>query len=71
MNKNLSPLDRRLRVSIALLLVMLMLVVALDGALAAVLGFVVLVLLLTSIVGTCPLYRLFGLSTRRTTRGMG
>lgn len=67
MIKNLSPLDRRVRVSIALLVVILMLVASIEGTVAAVLGFVALVLLLTGITGWCPAYRVFGFSTRGTT----
>ena len=36
-----------------------------SGTLAIVLGAVAVIFLLTSLVGMCPLYRLFGINTRQ------
>ena len=61
---NMGKIDRGLRIVIALLLVYLTLV---TGALSGVLFWVALVIAviftLTSVVGSCPLYRIIGLKT--------
>lgn len=60
MTRNLGPIDRALRVLIGLAL--LSLLVLLEGNMRW-LGLVGLVPLLSAIVGICPAYSLFGIST--------
>ena len=64
MTLNMGRADRTLRLAAAAVLVLLVLFVT-DGALDWVLGAVAAVLAATSLVGTCPAYLPFGLSTRR------
>lgn len=63
MKKNMSTLDRIVRVIVAAVLAVLIAAGALTGTWAVVLGIVAVVFLLTSIVGFCPLYALLGWST--------
>jgi O-antigen/teichoic acid export membrane protein len=65
MKKNMGTLDRILWVSIAVLIVMLYFTNVISGTWAIILGILAAVLLLTSLVGTCPLYMLFNFSTRK------
>ena len=64
MIKNMGPADRTVRLVLAAVLVALVLF-AVDGALAWVLGLLAVVLVATSLVGTCPAYLPLGLSTCR------
>ena len=65
MKKNMSNLDRIIRVSLAVLVAVLYFAGILSGTWAVILGIVALVFLLTSLVGTCPLYMPFKFSTRK------
>jgi hypothetical protein len=65
MTLNMGRTDRSVRLAAALVLVVLILFVT-EGVLSWVLGAVALILAATSLVGTCPAYLPFGLSTRRT-----
>ena len=67
MRKNMGSLDRILRTLAAVLVGVLYLTGTLGGTTAAILGVVALAFVLTSFMGTCPLYAPFGLSTRKTT----
>lgn len=64
MIKNMGSLDRILRLTIVLAIGFAFALGKISGALALVLGVVGLAFLLTSLVGTCPIYLPFGLSTR-------
>ncbi len=64
MTKNMGNLDRALRLIVVLAIGIAYLMGALSGILAIVLGIVAAAFLLTSLVGTCPAYLPFGLSTR-------
>ena len=66
MTLNMGRTDRTVRLGVAVVLVLLVLFVT-DGALDWVLGAVALVLAVTSLVGTCPAYLPFGVSTRKPT----
>ena len=65
MIKNMSNLDRIVRLGIAILIGILILAGWLGTALAIILGIVGLVLLVTALVGTCPIYMLFKFSTNK------
>ena len=64
MKINMGRTDRTLRLAAAAVLTALVLFVT-DGALDWVLGLVAVVLIGTSVVGTCPAYLPFGIDTRR------
>lgn len=64
MTKNMGNLDRAFRFLVVLAISIAYLTGALSGTLAIVLGVVAAAFLLTSIIGTCPAYLPFGLSTR-------
>jgi O-antigen/teichoic acid export membrane protein len=63
MTRNESNLDRALRVIVGAVLLVAWIAGWLTGAWAVVLGIVGLILVLTGVVGFCPAYRLFGIST--------
>lgn len=67
MKKNMGTVDRIVRVIIAVLIVVLYLSGQLSGTVAAILGILAVVFLLTSFIGWCPLYVPFGISTRKET----
>jgi Protein of unknown function (DUF2892) len=64
MIKNMGGPDRVVRLAIVLAIGVAFALGKLSGALALVLGVVALAFLLTSLVGTCPIYLPFGLSSR-------
>ena len=68
MTQNMGSLDRILRTLAALVVGVLYATGTLGGTTALVLGVVAVAFLLTSFVGTCPLYFPIGLSTRREQR---
>lgn len=65
MKKNMGNLDRILRVAIAVLIAVLYFTDVITGTLAIILLVLSGVFLLTSFVGVCPLYKPFGISTRK------
>lgn len=65
MKKNMSTLDRIIRIALVVLVAVLYFTNVISGTWAIILGIVALVLVLTSIVGVCPLYMPFGISTRK------
>ena len=67
MIKNMGTVDRVLRVALAILVAVLYFTGVISGTVALILGVLAVVFLLTSFVGTCPLYLPFGLSTRHDT----
>jgi hypothetical protein len=64
MIKNMGNLDRIIRLTIVLAIGVAFALGKISGVLALLLGVVGLAFLLTSLVGTCPIYMPFGLSTR-------
>ncbi len=64
MTKNMGNLDRAFRLIVVWAIGIAYLMGALSGTLAIVLGVVAAAFLLTSLVGTCPAYLPFRLSTR-------
>ncbi len=63
MKKNMSNLDRILRIIIAAAVAVLYFMGVLSTTWAIVLGIIAVIFLLTGLIGFCPLYKLFGLST--------
>lgn len=62
--KNMGKLDRAIRLVAVAAVVAAYGLGLIGGTLALILGLVAVVLLLTSLIGTCPAYLPFGLSTR-------
>jgi len=65
MKANMAILDRILRVVLVALVAVLYFTHVLSPVAAIVLGILSVVFLATAVVGTCPLYMLLGLSTKR------
>jgi hypothetical protein len=63
MTKNMGTVDRIIRFVFAVAVVVLYFTGVISGILAIILGILAAVFLLTSIVGFCPLYAPFKLST--------
>ncbi len=62
---NMGTIDRAARVALAIVVGVLYANGTISGTMAAVLGVLAVVFVLTSVVSFCPLYLPFGLSTRR------
>ena len=64
LKKNMGSFDRTLRIAVAAGILLLIFLDVVTGTLAIVLGVLAVIFVLTSLVGSCPLYLPFGLSTR-------
>jgi len=64
MTKNIGSLDRTLRLLVVVAIGTAYWLGHLSGTLAIMLGVVAAVFSLTSLIGTCPAYLPFGISTR-------
>jgi hypothetical protein len=65
MKLNMGSWDRILRLLITLVIVILLVFGVLKGALAIILGIIAIIFFVTSALGFCPLYVIFGISTKR------
>ncbi len=65
MKKNVSNMDRIIRVIIAIIFASLYFTGKVSGTFGIILLVVGIVFLLTSIISFCPLYAMFGLSTKK------
>jgi len=65
LTRNVAAWDRALRALLLPLVIIGWLAGALDPKWAVVLGVLAAMLLVTSLTGTCSIYGLFGMSTRR------
>ena len=65
MKKNMSDLDRALRILAAIAIIVLYYTNVISGTLAIILLVVAAIFILTSFVSFCPLYYLFRFSTRK------
>lgn len=65
MKTNMGIIDRVVRILISVLFVILFFTNIITGTLAIVLLVIAGVFLLTGLVGFCPLYTLFGISTKK------
>ena len=68
MKLNESPADRIVRIVLGVILAALAITGVATGALAVVAWVVAAILLVTGIVGFCPLYAIFRVSTKATQR---
>jgi hypothetical protein len=69
MTLNMGGTDRGIRIVIALVVAVLYFTGKISGTVAIVLGIIAIAFLLTSLVGWCPSYVPFGLSTRKPPTG--
>jgi len=65
MKKNMGAIDKTIRILIAAALVIMYFTGVITGTIGIVLIIFSVIFVLTSLVGTCPLYLPFGLSTLR------
>jgi hypothetical protein len=65
MKSNLGTTDRVLRVLVAVVIAVLYGTGVISGTLAIVLSILAVVFVLTSAINFCPLYTVFGISTRK------
>jgi hypothetical protein len=65
MIKNMGSADRIIRILLAVVIAVLYFTKQITGTLGIVLGIVAIIFLLTSLVGFCPLYVPFKLSTKK------
>jgi hypothetical protein len=65
MKKNMGSIDRIIRLAAVVVIAVLYFTGVLSPTWAIILGIVALIFLITSLVGVCPLYMPFGISTRK------
>ncbi|HZV13183.1 MAG TPA: DUF2892 domain-containing protein [Candidatus Kapabacteria bacterium] len=65
MKKNMSAVDRTIRVIIAVVIGILYLMDALSGVIGVILGIVAIIFLITGIIGICPCYSVCHISTKK------
>ena len=65
MKNNMGMVDRVIRILIVVVIAILYFTNVISGTLALILGILAVVFLLTSLLGFCPLYLPFGISTRK------
>jgi hypothetical protein len=63
MKKNMGTIDRVIRVVLAIVVVILYMNGSITGVAAIILGILAVVFVLTSLIGFCPLYVPFKIST--------
>ena len=64
MKQNMGLIDKIIRVVLAVVVAVLFFTGQITGLAAIILGIVAVIFVLTSIVGVCPLYLPFGISTK-------
>lgn len=65
MKQNMGTIDRLLRISVAVIIAGLYFTGQISGIVAMILGIIAVAFLLTGLIGWCPAYLPFGLSTRK------
>jgi hypothetical protein len=65
MKKNMGSADKTIRVFIAAIVALLYFTGVITGTLAIILMILALVFIVTSLIGFCPLYPLFGINTNK------
>ena len=63
MKKNMGSLDRFIRLAVVMLISFLSMKAVINGTLSLILLGVSIIFLLTSLIGYCPLYSVFGIQT--------
>jgi hypothetical protein len=65
MKKNMGTIDKVIRILVAVVVVVLYFTHVISGTLAIILLILSAIFVVTSLIGFCPLYLPFGLSTRK------
>ncbi len=65
MKCNMSPVDRILRLVLAAAVAVLFFTHQLTGIAAIILGILAVIFFLTAVIGFCPIYSVFDLSTKK------
>jgi len=65
MKKNMGLADKAIRILVAAVIAVLYFTHQITGIAAIILGVLAIVFTLTSLMGTCPLYLPFGISTKK------
>lgn len=65
MKANMGTVDRIIRVALAVVVLILYLTGSISGTAALILGLFAAIFVITSLVGFCPLYTPFKISTRK------
>ena len=65
MTQNMGTADKIIRLAIVVLIAVLYYMGVVSGTLAIILGIVAVAFLVTSLIGWCPSYLPFGISTRK------
>ena len=65
MKKNMGTVDKVIRILVAVIILVLYFTHVISGTLAVILLILAGVFIVTSLIGTCPLYLPFGLNTRK------
>jgi hypothetical protein len=63
MKKNMGTIDRIIRILLAVVVIILYLSDSITGVAAIILGILAIVFIITSLIGFCPLYLPFKIST--------
>ena len=66
MKLNMGSIDRTIRLAVAAIIAVLYVTGQITGTVAIVLGIVAMAFVVTSLIGWCPGYLPFGISTRKT-----
>lgn len=65
MTQNMGPADRIIRLAIVVIIAILYYTGVITGTVATILGIIAVAFLVTGLIGWCPMYLPFGLSTRK------
>lgn len=65
MKKNMGSIDRIIRISLAVIVALLYFTGQITGIATIVLGIVAVIFLTTGLLGSCPLYSIVNLSTKK------
>jgi hypothetical protein len=65
MKLNMGKIDRTIRIIIAVFIAVLFFTGQISGIAAIILGIIAVIFILTGIIGFCPLYAPFRISTRK------
>jgi len=65
MKLNMGSWDRIIRLFVTPLVVILLITGVLNGTLAVILGIIAIIFFITGVTGFCPLYVIFGVSTKK------
>ncbi|MDH5408374.1 MAG: DUF2892 domain-containing protein [Gammaproteobacteria bacterium] len=65
MQNNVGKTDKLIRTIVALIIAALYFTGTIEGTVAAVLGIIAIIFVVTSLVGTCPIYLILKLSSKK------